>query len=376
MSIANHIEKIKERLQRGEFTSEAVVSQGIVLPTLHQLGWPVFETSIVFPEYSLEGRRVDYALCHPASRPSIFIEVKKVGFSGGADKQLFEYAFHQGVPMAILTDGQEWSFYLPGEQGKYDERRVYKLDLLERNTDETVNRLERYLKYEKVCSGEALKAARTDYQNVSRNREIDAVLPKAWNALLEEPDSLILELLAEKAEDLCGYKPDLDVCSKFVTQSLKHSNTIATFPSQDLQPRTSKILESASPLQTNRTRTTGNFSFVFEGIRYEAASAKDITVQLFRLLANADSDFLTKFSARKHGTTRRFIAQKKEELYRDRPDLVRNHSVEFFPGWWIGTNYSQAEYRDKILKLACEVLHPSLRSSLNKILEDDNLWKN
>ena len=38
--------------------------------------------------------------------------------------------------MAILTDGQEWSFYLPGEQGRYDERRVYKPDLLEREISE------------------------------------------------------------------------------------------------------------------------------------------------------------------------------------------------------------------------------------------------
>jgi len=64
------------------------------------------------------------------------VEVKKIGFTAGADRQLFEYVFHLGVPMAILTDGQEWSFYLPGEQGRYDERRVYKIDLLELDISE------------------------------------------------------------------------------------------------------------------------------------------------------------------------------------------------------------------------------------------------
>ena len=158
MTISNHIEKIRDGLREGKFISEAAVSQGILLPTLHELGWPVFDTSVVIPEFSVEGRRVDYALCHPENRPSVFIEVKKVGLSEGADRQLFEYAFHLGVPMAILTDGQEWSFYLPGEQGRYDERRVYKLDLLGRDIPEAENRLERYLSYSNVCSGAALKA--------------------------------------------------------------------------------------------------------------------------------------------------------------------------------------------------------------------------
>jgi predicted type IV restriction endonuclease len=115
--IKNFIEKAQALLRQGVLTSEAAVSQGILLPALHELGWPVFDTSVVVPQYSVEGRRVDFALCHPPNRPAVFVEVKKTGFSEGADRQLFEYAFHIGVPMAILTDGQEWSFYLPGEQG-------------------------------------------------------------------------------------------------------------------------------------------------------------------------------------------------------------------------------------------------------------------
>jgi predicted type IV restriction endonuclease len=160
MEITNHIERVRDELRKGSFTSEAAVSQGIILPILNELGWPVFNTTIVIPEYSVEGLRVDYALCHPENRPAVFVEVKKVGLSESADRQLFEYAFHVGVPMAILTDGQEWSFYLPGEQGSYNERRVYKIDLLERSTDEASEILTRYLSYERTCSGEALKAAR------------------------------------------------------------------------------------------------------------------------------------------------------------------------------------------------------------------------
>ena len=31
--------------------------------------------------------------------------------SSNRDIKLPEYAFHQGVPICVLTDGREWSFY-------------------------------------------------------------------------------------------------------------------------------------------------------------------------------------------------------------------------------------------------------------------------
>jgi predicted type IV restriction endonuclease len=96
---------IRAGIKAGRYVNEATVSQGIVQRLLNTLGWPVYNTEVVAPEYSLGTRRADYALCHPAREPVILIEVKQVGQSKGADRQLFEYAFHRGVPMAILTDG-------------------------------------------------------------------------------------------------------------------------------------------------------------------------------------------------------------------------------------------------------------------------------
>ena len=362
MTISNHIEKIREGLREGRFTSEAAVSQGILLPALHELGWPVFDTSIVIPEFSVEGRRVDYALCHPANQPSVFIEVKKVGLSEGADRQLFEYAFHLGVPMAILTDGQEWSFYLPGEQGRYDERRVYKLDLLERDITEAESRLERYLGYDNVCSGASLKAARSDYQDVARIRVIESNLPKAWSALLKEQDSLLLDLLAEKVEDLCGYKPDLDVCSHFLERQ-GHGSQYAG----DSKPEKQTPISQPAPLSLGtgitRTRTVDNFTFVFKGKEFSARSARELMTQIFQLLAQEDSGFLDRFASRKHGKKRRYLARDKRNLYPGRPDLCEQHSVEVVSGWWLGTNYSRRNIQ-VIIELALEVAGPKLRNAV------------
>lgn len=355
MAIANHIEKVRLGLRGGRFTSEAAVSQGILLPALYALGWPVFDTSIVIPEFSVEGRRVDYALCHPENRPSVFIEVKKVGLSEGADRQLFEYAFHLGVPMAILTDGQEWSFYLPGEQGRYDERRVYKLDLLERDIAEAKSRLDRYLSYSNVCSGAALKSARSDYQNVARVRIIETNFPKAWEALLKDQDSLLLELLADKVEVLCGYKPDLDVCSQFLEMQIQNNKHVE-------KKLPVKQTKSFTPAASNHARTVDNFIFIFKGQEFPARSAREVMTKLFQLLSQEDGEFLDRFASRKHGKKRRYLARDKHDLYPGRPDLAEQHSVEVVAGWWLGTNYSRRNIQD-IIELALEVAGPQLRNA-------------
>jgi len=363
MAVSNHIEKVRQGLREGKFTSEAAVSQGILLPTLHELGWPVFDTSIVIPEFSIEGRRVDYALCHPENRPSVFVEVKKVGLSEGADRQLFEYAFHLGVPMAILTDGLEWSFYLPGEQGRYDERRVYKLDLLERDVFEAKSRLERYLSYNNVCSGAALKAARSDYQDVARVRIIETNLPKAWQGLLKDQDSLLLDLLAEKVEDLCGYKPDLDICSQFLEMQILNSKHLDKYETEIKIPI--KQTKPITPTQEiNRIRTVDNFNFIFKGKEFSARSARDVMSKLIQLLSEEDKGFLDRFTSRKHGKKRRYLARDKRDLYPGRPDLVEQHSIEVVPGWWLGTNYSRRNIQD-IIELALEVAGPELRNVIN-----------
>lgn len=363
MPLSNHLKKVKEGLRQGSYTSEASVSQGIILPALNELGWPVFDTSVVVPEFSVESRRVDYALCHPKNKPAVFIEVKNVGLSDGADRQLFEYAFHLGVPMAILTDGQEWSFYLPGEQGRYDERRVYKIDLLERSLDEIENRLTRYLKYQNVTSGESLKSARSDYQNVSRYRIIANNLPKAWDSLLQEQDSILLELLAEKVEDLCGYKPDLDVCSKFLDEQINTSKT-SSVQKQTVRKISKRTASSSKPTsKKSRTRSVEDYTMIFKDQEISTGSAREVMTTLFELLAKEDDTFLERFASRKHGRKRRYLAKDKYDLYPGRPDLAEENSVEVVSGWWLGTNYSRKNIQD-IINLALEVAEPQLRSRI------------
>ncbi len=223
-ALVNIVQDIQSRLRTGQFANEASVTQGAVLPILQAMGWPIFDAQMVCPEYTVERKRVDLALCHQPRRPDIFMEVKQVGKSEGADRQLFEYAFHTGVPMAVLTTGQEWHFYLPAEQGTYQDRRVYTLDLLEREPEECASRLIRYLSFARVAAGEWVEAAREDIRGLIRTREIHKTLLVAWWGLIEEPDELLVELIATKVGEVCGYKPYPDTVAQFLRELPRDSS--------------------------------------------------------------------------------------------------------------------------------------------------------
>ncbi len=101
------ISVIQPNIQAQKYSNETAVREAIVLPILNALGWATLDPDIVCREYQIENRRVDYALVAVGATPSVFIEVKVAGKIAGGDRQLFEYSYHQGVPIAILTDGTE-----------------------------------------------------------------------------------------------------------------------------------------------------------------------------------------------------------------------------------------------------------------------------
>jgi hypothetical protein len=247
--------------------------------------------------------------------------------------------------MAVFTDGQEWHFYLPAERGPYQERRVYKLDLLERDLDESERRLDRYLSYKRVCTDEALDFARKDHRNIARTRELKDALPNAWQKLIEEQDSSLIDLIADKVESMCGYKPEPDMVADFLTSQLRAS---AERPAFSVSTGKEPKIQRPSPIR-------GNMGFVLQGREFKARNARDVFIKVMEQLSSQDQGFLGRFDARpKHGAKRRYVARTMEELYPGRPDLCPGNSHQLKSGWWVGTHYSKRSFK-KILEMACEV---------------------
>ena len=234
-------------------------------------------------------------------------------------------------------DGQEWNFFLPTEQGDYSERQLYKLDILERDPLQAESSFKRYLEYDAVRSGQAIEAARKDYRNAARKRQAQRTLPDAWAKLIESEDELLMELLSDKVEDLCGVKPEPDAVAAFLRKQPSSVNEAISAPVRK-KPRR---LAQPDPT-TDAAKSTG---YELYGQRRRARNARDVLIQVFREFAEREPDFLERFAALpKHGRERRYLARTREELYPGSPHLVDN-AYEVRPGWWVDLHASRAEMR-------------------------------
>jgi hypothetical protein len=51
-------------LRHGRFPNEQSISQGIVLRVLQELGWEIYNSTVVWPDFRTGEGRADFALCH------------------------------------------------------------------------------------------------------------------------------------------------------------------------------------------------------------------------------------------------------------------------------------------------------------------------
>ena len=236
MLLEEHIDVIRTELRDGIFKDEDDVCEFIVKRLLQALGWDIFNRQVFIREYSVNSGRVDFALFHPPSAPKILIEVKRIGkIDASAEEQLFSYAYHNGVPVLILTDGKKWHFFYGTGEGSYDERRVRLIDLEEMDSGKSAELFRRYLDYQSVCAGEAKEAIVADHHAVVRQQRITNAFPEAWTALVEEADELLRDVVAEKVRELCGDDPSPDQVLDFL-RSLESRQT-----SGSLAARTQRV---------------------------------------------------------------------------------------------------------------------------------------
>jgi hypothetical protein len=139
-----------------------------------------------------------------------------------------------------------------------------------------------FLQKEKVSSGEAVETAKTLYKSRQKEEIIQRTLPKAWETMLLEKDEMLLELLAEKTENLCGYKPSLDVVATFLETYRKSKEK--TTPSLSMTQN-----NGVKPLQEQKQIRDFTFakvkSFTFLGKSYEAKSWRNLYLQLIKIIA-------------------------------------------------------------------------------------------
>lgn len=349
--------KAREKLL-SSVLNEAQVSQGPVRSILQALGWDTFDVDSVIPEYTVGKRRVDYALKANPSNTDVFLEIKAPGKADdAADQQLFEYAFHEGVPFAVLTDGRVWNFYLPSGQGNYQDRRLFKLDIVERELSEACERLRRYLDFARTKSGLARADAVKEYADGFQKTKVKSLIPKVWQDLLAEPDDLLCDVLIEAVEVEAGQRPLREDVIKYL-QSIPAAtvagNKVAT-PVQSYSPPASSIKAPSAQAKRPSVSPDGHgIGFQLPtGAWQSFPNGKQCYVAIIRHLVSNYPDFPVRFQNAKTRGKRAWISKVKEQLFPGRPDFQESEVTTVGGGWLVGTQMSAQVEMPKRVEAAC-----------------------
>ena len=187
-----------------------------VNPVIGALGWDTFNPDEVAREYSVLGGRVDYCLRLQA-RNLVLVEVKRAGTDlSEHQEQLLRYAFDDGVPLAALTDGLVWWLYLPMAGGSWEQRRFFNIDFRERDLTDAALAIHRFLNRDGLLDGTAQEAAQREFESRERDRRVHAALQEAWRRVLDDPQGLLRDLLAETVQEISGHVPDQDALTDFL----------------------------------------------------------------------------------------------------------------------------------------------------------------
>ncbi len=249
--VSEFVSKVKSNPKVMIF-DEASTKQAIVLPLLQLLDWNPFDIDEVTPEYSVENRRVDYAL-RLNNTNEVFIEVKKTGEAlENHQEQLLDYSFRLGVELAVLTNGITWWFYLPTQKGAWQERKFYTIDIRQQDPDDIESKFLPLLSKSSIQNGDALKRARAFYTGKQKSKAIEDTLPEAWNKIISEPDPLLVELVAETLEKLCGYRAELETVKSFLYENAEQFIVLPEYNSIEVS--------AAVKQQTMRAKTVNGRS--------------------------------------------------------------------------------------------------------------------
>jgi hypothetical protein len=300
------VDQLKSDKRLASF-DEAATKQIVLLRVLSLLGWDTFNIDEVLPEYSVGSQKVDYSLRHKNVN-KVFIEVKKVGEDlEKHQEQLLNYSFKEGTKLAILTNGISWRFYLPLYEGSWDQRKFYTIEIYDQDSEDIVGKFKDYLSKENVLSGKSTQNAEAVYKSKQKEYLVSGTLPKAWNKLISEPDELLIELIADATEKLCGYKPENSVVEDFISSNIAGGKV--DVGTQTTRKPTERHAYTDIESYIGKTVT----AFVFKNKRYEVKYWIEVLTQICKIMYDLHhSSFERVLQLR--GSKRPYFTRKPDEL--------------------------------------------------------------
>lgn len=286
MSLLETLEKIRNS---PDPENEKAVEAKILTPILENLGWDTFGPDLYY-RYPVGDKKdrgeVDIALM-VKKRTVALIEAKasreKLEDHVG---QVLRYAFHEGVQICVLTNGQEWWLYLPREEGPPPERRFSAFNIKIDSIEKIAGNLEAYLSKENLSTREAEKRAKEVLKALRDRESLQTEIPRIWKAKLDEPDEELVNLVTKWVDNEIGLRP----AKEQVVALLKGLPVPTVVASREAQRgfhlkrtmETKKIVSSSS----TDSKKTGEkaIGFEFLGEYYEVEHNYQVLVSVAELL--------------------------------------------------------------------------------------------
>lgn len=335
------IADIRDRLDGGVVSDIGRAEQGVVLPLLGALGWPVFDPTTVVRNHPVGKVTVSCALVGRHSDPAVLVEIESPGTAvtpdGNGQRQAFER-------IRVVTNGAQWVMSFADANRSDPTEPFCSVDLLHSSGEEAARCFLRYLARGAIVTGDALAAAATDQRAARQRRRAVEALPEAWSQLAAQPSEPLLNLLASQVERLCGARPSRDATVRFLRSR-----------SETTRRDELAVPEQPRPAEPSPRRMTGigMFSFTFDGRTRQFKTGKDLLREVFVVFANRDSSFCQRFHAQFRGTTRPYLARRREDLYPGQSHL--DLEIGRLPdGWFIGTHMGGLRKKEMIQR-ACEI---------------------
>ncbi len=280
--------ELLDRIRRDSATfysvHEEAICQGIVLPILSKIkeeidrNWKTENINEVVPQFAVGNGRVDYCL-KVADKKAVFIEVKRASENlQDHQEQLLQYAFRDGVEIAVLTNGLSWWLYLPLLEGSWEERRFFVIDIEKQETDAIKQHFAQFLGKDAIKDGSAVENANGMRAGRERIALIKKTIHQAWEQLCRQPqDEALVDLLSDRVESLCGHKPGPDQIAEFIVKTFRDPPPIITIGGRHEPPKDGYTGEKPR-------------AFTFMGESVQVSTWKDVLVGVARALYQRHSD--------------------------------------------------------------------------------------
>ena len=127
---------------------ETSTRYAIIDPILMALGWKIWDPNECEVEYQLGKKgRVDYALFDCIPEVVILVEAKRLDKDSSAfERQLSKYSRGMGDGVGVLTDGKRWHLYVMGEKGRFKDKHIESVDIVDQSVRQAAQKLNSYIR--------------------------------------------------------------------------------------------------------------------------------------------------------------------------------------------------------------------------------------